>query len=132
MPTTGVSGVLSELAPSGAPPKGTTESAAGVAVAATATGPDLFLGERSVTAPPGLARPWVPEIVIPARTKTATVTGSPTARNARELPMCPMALHFTHPYQRESFGKRRDQFVGADVIRVMTVPNSSSLAGSLV
>jgi hypothetical protein len=27
-------------------------------------------------------------------------------------------------------GKRRDQFVGADVIRVMTVPNSSSVGGT--
>ena len=130
MPTTGVSGVVSELGPSGAPPNGTTESAAGVAAAATTTGPDFFLEERSVTDPPEAARPWVPEIVIPARTRTATATGNPTVRNARELPMCRMALHFTHAHQRQSFGKRRDQFVSADVIRVMTVPNSSSPTGS--
>jgi hypothetical protein len=91
MPTTGVSGVVSEFGPTGAPPNGTTESAAGVAAAATTTGPDLFLEERSVTAPPELVRPWAPEMVIPARTNTATATGNPTIHNARELPMCRMA-----------------------------------------
>jgi len=70
-----------------------------------------------------------PEIVIPARTSTATATGNP-------LPAMPGTSDWS--YGRELYprspaailGKRRDQFVGADVIRVMCVPNSRSLPGS--
>jgi hypothetical protein len=61
-----------------------------VAAAAATTGPDILLGERSVTVAPGVARPWEPQIVIPARTSTASATGNPTVRSARKLPICRM------------------------------------------
>ena len=126
MPTTGVSGVVSEFGPSSAPPNGTTESAPGAAAAAR----DAVRGERRVTAALDGARPWLPESVTARRTSTATAAGTAIIRNAREFPFRRMGDHTTHGPRREPSQKKRDQFVGTDVISVMSVPNSLPLAGS--
>jgi hypothetical protein len=76
-----------------------------VAAAATRE-PDLFLWDRNVAAAPEVVRPWVPEIVTPVRTSTATATGNPTVRNARELPICRMDDHSTHADLRHPLGKK--------------------------
>jgi hypothetical protein len=131
MPTTGVSGVVNEFGPSPAPPNGTTESAPGAAAGAAAAERFPIWGEWDVTDAPVVAPPWIRETitVAVARTSTAAATGSPTDRNARELPLRPMSDHSTHATGWHLLRKKRDQFVGTDVIRVMSVPNSPTRSG---
>ena len=109
MPTTGVSGVVSEFGPSGAPPNGTTESAPGVADAAAAERHPL-LRDRNVTTAPEVVRSWVHEIITPASTSTMTAAGNPTVRKTREFRMVRMGDHSPTPPSRQPLEKRRDQF----------------------
>jgi hypothetical protein len=44
-------------------------------------------------------------MAIPASTSTATATGNPTARNARELPTRRMGENSTHAHQWQSLEK---------------------------
>jgi len=120
-----------------APPKGTTESAPGTVAEAAARACDAFREVGSVTAAPEVARSWTPAIVTAVRTSTAAASGSPTTRDAREPLIRRMDDHCIPALQRGTprsktgvSEKYRDQCDGADVIRVMLVPNSRSVAWS--